>query len=136
MTQVDKRLLVLDDDPVVETAIGLIAEGAGFAWKSARTEEDFFELVQQWCPTHIVIDLQRADWKRVLDRLGLQGCKVPIVLASDMESRVMGAISAGLAQKLDVLGSVTKPLDALALRVLLLGSTGRRENSQSFATVL
>jgi len=123
MGTVDRRLLILDDEPEVGRIIGLIAEGADFEWRSTTHPDDFFRELDNWLPTHLVIDLvmPEMDGVQVMRQLSERDCTCRIVITSGVGSRVMdAAMRSGVEHGLDVRGVVPKPFSALTLRVLLL----------------
>ncbi|MDX1491145.1 MAG: EAL domain-containing response regulator [Pseudohongiellaceae bacterium] len=119
----DRRLLILDDEAEVGRIIGLIAEGAGFEWRSTTQPDEFFDELDTWQPTHLAIDLMmpEMDGVQVMRQLSERGCKCRVVITSGVGSRVMdAAMRSGVEHGLDVRGVVPKPFSALTLRVLLL----------------
>lgn len=123
MGTVDRRLLILDDELEVGRTIGLIAEGAGFEWRSTTHPDDFFRELDNWLPTHLAIDLvmPEMDGVQVMRQLSERNCTCRIVITSGVGSRVMdAAMRSGVEHGLDVRGVVPKPFSALTLRVLLL----------------
>jgi EAL domain-containing protein (putative c-di-GMP-specific phosphodiesterase class I) len=123
MGTVDRRLLILDDEPEVGRIIGLIAEGADFEWRSTTHPDEFFRLLDTWLPTHLAVDLvmPEMDGVQVMRQLSERGCTCRIVITSGVGSRVMdAAMRSGVEHGLDVRGVVPKPFSALTLRVLLL----------------
>lgn len=123
MSTLDRRLLILDDEPEVGRIIGLIAEGAGFEWRSTTHPDQFFRELDSWSPTHLAIDLvmPEMDGVQVMRQLSQRGCTCRMVITSGVGSRVMdAAMRSGVEHGLDVRGVVPKPFSALTLRVLLL----------------
>lgn len=123
MGTVERRLLILDDEPEVGRIIGLIAEGAGFEWRSTIHPDDFFRELDNWLPTHLAIDLvmPEMDGVQVMRQLSERDCTCRIVITSGVGFRVMdAAMRSGVEHGLDVRGVVPKPFSALTLRVLLL----------------
>ncbi|HSP01680.1 MAG TPA: hypothetical protein VLN90_09505, partial [Thioalkalivibrio sp.] len=53
----DKRLLILDDDPLVGQTVEFMAESLGITARFVTSPEAFFLEVNSWCPTHIALDL-------------------------------------------------------------------------------
>ncbi|WP_417664515.1 response regulator [Pseudidiomarina donghaiensis] len=70
------RLLVLDDDHQVSSTIREMAQAAGFTAQSCTAADEFFKQVQQFDPTHIILDLAMpgADGVEVMRRLAQEQC--------------------------------------------------------------
>lgn len=117
-----KRLLILDDDPMIGETIQRIAEFSGFEVEFTPEATCFFERVVAWQPTHIAIDLimPAMDGVQVLVQLGNSGCKAKIIISSGVGSRILDA--AGRSAKehgLDIAGVLAKPFSPNQLRTLL-----------------
>jgi EAL domain-containing protein (putative c-di-GMP-specific phosphodiesterase class I)/FixJ family two-component response regulator len=117
------RLLILDDDPAVGVFIGSTAAISGF---DARAESDpgaFFQLLNDWSPTHIALDLvmPEMDGVEVLLELAKRKCKAKIIITSGVGGRVLQAARRSADEHgLNIVGVLTKPFLVSALRSLLL----------------
>ncbi|MES3009018.1 MAG: EAL domain-containing response regulator [Pseudomonadota bacterium] len=112
MSMPQHRLLILDDDPEVGRHIGLIAERAGTPWRSVVRVQDFFLQLEQWQPTHLIIDLvmPEQDGVQIMRTLAERGCRARVAIISGVDSRVMdAAMRSGLEHGLDVRGVIPKP---------------------------
>lgn len=116
------RLLILDDEPSIGELIQSVGERAGFEARSTTDPDEFFRIVEQWGPTHIVLDLvmPHMDGVEVLTQLARRGCDARIVISSGVGGRVLDA--AGRAARehgLDIVGILSKPFSVDALVGLL-----------------
>ncbi len=118
----DKRLLILDDDLMVGRTIALIAEGAGWECKSTDEPHLFFSLLEEWQPTHIVLDLvmPKMDGVEVMVELSRRACAAQIIISSGVGSRVLDAASRSAAEHdLNFVGILSKPFKPSMLHALL-----------------
>ena len=115
----EARLLVLDDDVSIGQMIGFIAENEGFLWRAVISPDDFFRELNEWCPTHIVLDLvlPQMDGIEVLRNLGVRGCQSGLIIMSGTGSRVVSAAQRSAAEHgLNIIGVLNKPFAPSALR--------------------
>lgn len=116
------RLLVLDDDVSVSATICAIADRAGFETRSTTHAEEFFRLVSDWQPSHLIIDLVMPDVDGIetLHRLALSGSQGIVIVTSGLGGRVLEAASRAAAENgLRVSGILPKPFTPTRLRSLL-----------------
>ncbi|MEX0739501.1 MAG: EAL domain-containing response regulator [Pseudohongiella sp.] len=116
------RLLVLDDDVGVSATICAIADRAGFETRSTTRAEEFFQLVADWQPSHLIVDLVMPDVDGVetLHRLALSGHQGIVIVTSGLGGRVLEAASRAAAENgLRVSGVLPKPFTPARLRSLL-----------------
>lgn len=124
------QLLILDDDPAVGITIGAIAETVNFEARSATRAEDFFRILDEWIPTHIVLDLVMPDVDGIeaMRRLGEMRCRAAIIITSGMGSRVLDAARrAAVERGLSIAGVLFKPFTPAALRALLTKGPAAKE---------
>ncbi|WP_416667143.1 EAL domain-containing response regulator [Egbenema bharatensis] len=124
MTATEKqyRLLILDDDAAVGMTIAAIAATLNFETRATLTAADFFQVLSEWQPTHIALDLvmPEVDGIEVMRRLGEQQSQVAIVITSGVGSRILdAAYRLAMEQGLNVLGTASKPFRSDDLRRLL-----------------
>lgn len=120
----DRRLLILDDDPMTGETIQRIAEFAGLEVHFTPDPNRFFDLLHDWHPTHIALDLvmPTMDGMQVIVRLAKQSCRAKIIITSGVGSRVLDAAGRSAAEHgLDIAGVLAKPFSPPQLRELLLG---------------
>lgn len=121
-TTATMRLLVLDDDINVNTTICAIAARAGFETRSTTQAEEFFRLVTDWQPSHLIVDLVMPDVDGVetLHRLALSGHQGIVIVTSGLGGRVLEAASRAAEENgLRVSGVLPKPFTPTRLRSLL-----------------
>lgn len=121
-TNVATRLLVLDDDVSVNATICAIAARAGFETRSTTHAEEFFQLVADWQPSHLIVDLVMPDVDGVetLHRLALSGHQGIVIVTSGLGGRVLEAASRAAEENgLRVSGVLPKPFTPARLRSLL-----------------
>jgi FixJ family two-component response regulator len=97
----DGRLLVLDDDEAVAQTVAFVAEQHGFAVRTTSEPEDFFNQINAWSPTHIVIDLvmPAMDGVEVLRSLAGSGCVANIIVMSGMGAKILDSARRGAAER-------------------------------------
>lgn len=137
-----RRLLILDDDPLIGQTITAIAALAGLEMRYTPRPEEFFQAVEEWRPTHIALDLvmPEMDGVQVIRRLALRGCEAAIIITSGVGTRVLDAAGRLAAEHgLNIVGVLAKPFTPARLRQLLLSevpgpsSFGERGVSQEGA---
>lgn len=122
MSQVAKRLLVLDDDPAVARTIALVARGQGYEVDCFADPGPFFEAVQSLAPSHVALDLimPGMDGVEVLRRLAQLGCPASLILTSGMGKKVLESARVTASERgLNIVGVLPKPFRSHLLRELL-----------------
>lgn len=117
-----RRLLVLDDDPLIGRTIQFIAQGVGLQARYTPDPGEFFAILAEWEPTHVALDLVMPgmDGVEVLVQLAQRNCRARIIITSGMDGRVLDAAGrSGVEHGLDILGVLPKPFSASMLRALL-----------------
>lgn len=115
------RLLVLDDEVSVCRWVARIASQSGFEVATTQKVEAFRALHESFRPTLILLDLVlgSGDGVEVLRSLASARSRVPIVLMSGLDERVLSSASRlGQSLDLDIVGVVMKPLTLGELRAL------------------
>lgn len=118
----DRRLLVLDDDPITGAAIQYVAEFAGLEVQFTSDPERFFDLLHEWQPTHITLDLvmPTMDGLQVMAKLAKLICQAKIIITSGVSSRVLDAARRSAAEHgLDIAGVLPKPFSPAQLIEML-----------------
>lgn len=138
-----KRLLILDDDDTVGTTTALIAERSGFEARACTEPTRFFELLDDWDPTHIVLELVMPDPDgiKIMRRLTERRCDAAVIVTSGIGVRVLDAAARAAAEHgLNIVGVLAKPFAPAKLRALLqavLPLTGKwRFESAAMAAVI
>ncbi len=119
------RLFVLDDDESVNFTICAIARTAGFETLSATDARSFFARLDDFQPTHLVIDLQipEVDGIETLKQLAGLSCECNLIISSGLEGRVLDAAARIAREKgLRLSGILPKPFSANELKKMLLQS--------------
>ncbi len=118
----DGRILILDDDPSIGQTIKAIAETAGLVARYTEDPDEFFTLVDGWNPTHIAIDLvmPKMDGVQVIVQLAARNCRARLIVSSGVDNRILDAAGRSAAEHgLDIIGVLSKPFSAAALRKLI-----------------
>lgn len=113
------RVLILDDDPNVGQTIAFVAEAAEMEAKAVTRPEDFFRLVNQWNPTHIVLDLimPEMDGVEIMRHLSARHNEAYIIILSGVGSRVLDAARRAAAEKgLRIAAVLSKPISTSQLQ--------------------
>jgi EAL domain-containing protein (putative c-di-GMP-specific phosphodiesterase class I)/CheY-like chemotaxis protein len=116
------RLLVLDDDLMVGKTIGFIAEAICFEVRVETEGDRFLAAIDEWQPSHIVLDLVMPglDGVQVIERLAALGCQARLIIVSGLDGRVLEAASRNARELgLTIAGVLRKPFLADCLRQLL-----------------
>lgn len=115
-------MIVIDDDPSMGKLVEVIAQTFGFDVSVTENPEEFMKLYSQHEPTIIVMDIVMPDKDGIelLDWLGKRNCAVPIVLISGYGDKYIHmASNIAAAQKIKVVGALSKPFDIEKLEVIL-----------------
>ena len=118
-----RRVLILDDDALVGMLVESVARLAGMATCLTREADEFYEALDRWQPTHIVLDLTMPglSGEQVLSELARRGCRARIIVTSGAErDRLDSAMALAQAEGLDVAGVLPKPFVLASLRALLV----------------
>jgi CheY-like chemotaxis protein len=116
------RLLVIDDDAAIAKSVAAVATGCGFEVEITTEASEFFDRLESWQPTHIVLDLNMPDVDgiEVLRHLGNAKSTAKIVVASGVDGRIVESVRhLGREHGLNVIGTLLKPFRAAELRKLL-----------------
>lgn len=116
------RLLVLDDERPVAEAIQIIAEARGHQARFASDAAEFFELLRDWAPTHLAIDLVMpgVDGMDLLSGLAARHRTEPIIISSTTSGKaVLAAQRFARDNGLRIAGVLRRPLQAAALHEML-----------------
>src|SRR5690606_14171615 len=117
-----RRLLILDDDPLIGRTIQHIAEFARYEVKVTRTPAEFFAVLSDWRPDIIALDLimPEMDGVEVMAELAQRQCRSRIIITSGVDNRILDAAGRSAAEHgLNIAGVLAKPFMASSLRNLL-----------------
>lgn len=126
------RVLILDDDSAVGETIGFAAETAGMEARSVTSPEGFFAEVDEWDPTHIILDLvmPEMDGVEVMRLLAERRCSARIVILSGVGNRILDAAHRTAAEKgLHVAGVLPKPISVKALQAFLTDNSNNNNRN-------
>lgn len=121
-TDIASRLLVLDDDPDIGQTVRSMAENLGHQCRVTTRPDDFFQALDDWRPTHILLDLvmPEMDGMEVIRHLADRRCDAILIISSGLGNRVIDAASrAGSQHRLSMAGVLAKPFSIRDLRTLL-----------------
>ncbi|HEX7046582.1 MAG TPA: EAL domain-containing response regulator [Gammaproteobacteria bacterium] len=116
------RVLILDDDAAVGETIRFVAESADMEARSVTAPDEFFTTVDEWRPTHIVLDLimPEMDGVEIMRHLAERRCDAHIIILSGVGNRVLDAARRTAAEKgLRISGVLSKPISPKDLREFL-----------------
>ena len=116
------KLLILDDDPHIGKLVKLIGEASGLEARFTLETGEFFRAVDEWRPTHIVLDLVMPSMEgtEVLFRLAQRCCRARIILSSGVGEPALDAAGRSANENgLQIVGTLAKPFSLRALRELL-----------------
>jgi EAL domain-containing protein (putative c-di-GMP-specific phosphodiesterase class I) len=113
------RLLVTDSDPEILETIAEAARELGFSVATAGSAGQFLQLVDDFRPTAIFMDLhlEQTDGVELLRLLVPRDCKADIILMSNADRRVLSAtLELGTTRGLSMAGILVKPILGLELQ--------------------
>ena len=119
------RVLILDDDSSIGQTIALMANCFDMDSKHVSRADEFFYAIDDWHPTHIVLDLvmPEMDGVQVLQQLALQSCLTPIAISSGVGARVLQAAQrSGAEHGLNIVATLAKPFNLAAFEAFLNNS--------------
>lgn len=113
---------MLDDDPLVGSTLGMIAEDAGYAVTVTSRFDDFWDVVRSREPSHVTVDLSMpdVDGVEVLHRLAEARYPGVVIISSGLDRRVLEAARlSGSEHGLNLAGILPKPFRPADLHALL-----------------
>lgn len=116
------RILILDDDSLTGRAIAGIAEFMGLAVKVTTDFDSCLQVIEEWQPSHLILDLimPDKDGVEVLGELGKMGVDCQVILTSGAGQQLLEAASrSAVAHGLKVAGILPKPFNPKLFRELL-----------------
>ena len=122
MNNDNNKLLILDDDALIARTVSVIGESAGFSTRTTTVAAEFFQLIDEWEPSHIALDLVMPDMDgvEVLVELARRECRARILITSGVGSRVLDAARRSAVEHgLTISGVLSKPFSPGDLRELL-----------------
>ena len=122
MSNEGSRLLVVDDQPDILDFVGQVAESVGYVVRLTNDAAEFRLAMREFRPTLVILDLQMpgTDGVELLRELGRLGTRVPILISSGMEERVLAsAEQLGVVHGLAMAGILPKPIMLADLEAIL-----------------
>lgn len=132
-----KRLLVIDDDPLVCQTLKHMAEFTGFEVITTGTNVEFFAQLVLFEPDVIVVDLNMPgqDGVQLIHQLAELNHNAQLVIVSGMDKRVLtAAAQAATELGLRLLGILQKPVPLARLQQLLMLYLSASEKKYSKST--
>ncbi|MDT8311515.1 MAG: EAL domain-containing protein [Methylophaga sp.] len=118
----NQRLLILDDDLLIGRAISGIAEFIGLDVQLTTDFDNFINMLLDWQPSHLMIDLimPDKDGVEVLGELASRDIECQLILTSGAgEQLLQAAARSAAAHGLNVLGLLPKPFNPKHFRELM-----------------
>lgn len=122
MKVLQNRLLVVDDEPAICSLIQRVAESLGFIVQCLNDSARFLEMVTEFQPSLLIIDLKMPDCDGIelLQKLKEGQCEAQVIVISGMDQRVLNtAEKLGRSQGLRMAGVLHKPLKRAELELKL-----------------
>jgi DNA-binding NtrC family response regulator len=116
------RLLIIDDDPAACRLIGRVAEKIGFVTTSADCLEAASKLLRNYCYDCITLDLLLGKSSAVaLFRTLVEAAPATpvIIITGSPDWSRYSAVSLAKAARLNIVASITKPIELGDLREIL-----------------
>ncbi|HZW37818.1 MAG: response regulator transcription factor [Syntrophothermus sp.] len=105
------KIVIIDDDPDILDASTLVLNTKGFEVKTARNPEDGYQLVKQWNPDLIILDVmmnEPDDGFFLAQKFRKEGIKTPILMYTSV-SKAIG-MDFGIGELVPVDEFVEKPI--------------------------
>jgi CheY-like chemotaxis protein len=118
-----RNLLVIDDEPAITALIKRIAQGCGYNVVATSQSDDFRQHLRTMRTDVIGLDLAMPtmDGIEILRHLAHERCQAQILIISGFDRRILEtALRLGEALGLNVVGTISKPLQIDKLRNLLV----------------
>jgi CheY-like chemotaxis protein len=115
----ENRVLIIDDEVHMARVVEQVAKNCGYDAAVTTSPAEFLALLKSWQPSHVVLDLMipGVDGIELFRSISETGANPQIILISGIDSTVLaGAHRLGLAQGLNIVAAVEKPMRAAELR--------------------
>jgi EAL domain-containing protein (putative c-di-GMP-specific phosphodiesterase class I) len=119
------RLLVIDDDDAILTAVARVGRLQGYEVTTASQADEFRERHETWHPTHIIMDLQMPgmDGVELIRFLASENSRARIIIMSGFDAKVLESARRLASERgLDMAGTLRKPFHIADLQKLLADS--------------
>lgn len=120
-----RRLLILDDDPLVGQLLLAGARAAGCEARLCSDVAAFLAALEAWAPSHLSVDLNLPETNgiEVLRRVAQAGCRARVIICSGAgRAELDEALAQARALALPTAGVLPKPFTLATLRALLADS--------------
>jgi EAL domain-containing protein (putative c-di-GMP-specific phosphodiesterase class I)/ActR/RegA family two-component response regulator len=117
------RLLVVDDEPELARFVGRVGESIGYDVKAISVIQEFKDLVGQWKPDVIILDLAmpQTDGLELLNWLASENCPAQIIIMSGFDARIVeSAKRIGQERGLNIAFTFNKPIRVQDLKDQLM----------------
>src|SRR5271154_4026721 len=107
------RLLIVDDEEALVQLYSQIGEALGYSVRATDDAETIWQIVEQWSPTVIILDLRmpRTDGIEILRGLSDRRVTARILVSSGSDAALLEmAQRIGRGRGLNVVGALPKPL--------------------------
>jgi DNA-binding response OmpR family regulator len=120
----DRRLLIVDDEPVDRWAICALLHSWGCAVQGAGNLQEMNAIRSEWPPEMFVLDIVMPppDGIDILREIAAARCRTPVLLVSARADRLRPARNLGLTYGVKIAGALRKPLDAATLAAVMRAS--------------
>ncbi|MDT8397947.1 MAG: EAL domain-containing protein [Pseudomonadales bacterium] len=134
---INRRLLILDDELLTAQTIRSIAEFASFDVQLTTSPEEFFQILENWQPHFVAIDLimPGMDGLEVMAELARRQCRSRIIITSGVGNRVLDAAGRSASEHgLNIGGVLPKPFTPASLRALLVDQLPEKQDPELKST--
>lgn len=119
------KFLVLDDELLTAQTISQMAMVFGYDSTFTTEPTTFFEMINDWAPDIIAIDLMmpEMDGVQVMEQLAKEDCRAKLIITSGVGGKILTAAGLSAEQHgLDIVGILSKPFSSAKFSALLKGS--------------
>jgi CheY-like chemotaxis protein len=108
----NRRVLIVDDSPEDRAALRWYGESIGCIVKEASCLKEMNEIIQNWKPDILVLDIimPNADGLDVMRELKGVRCQVPLFLMTGRHHLLKPAYKLGAAYGLNICDAIRKPV--------------------------
>ena len=120
--QSGRRVLILDDDPMMTRTLELSLQGSDIQTQSANHHQVFFRQIAHWRPDIIVLDLMMPgmDGVQVIAEMAEKGHRADLIIISGIDRQTLeSAQRTAQMRGFRVLGSLVKPFRIRELKALV-----------------
>jgi len=117
-----RRVLILDDDPMMTRTLELSLQGPGIETQSANHHTVFFRQVAHWRPDIIVLDLMMPgmDGVQVIAEMAEKGHRADLIIISGIDRQTVDSAQRTAQMRgFHILGILIKPFRTHQLRALV-----------------